>query len=165
MYKPINIYEYMNHILAKLQKGILVTTKHEETVNTMSISWGKIGIEWNRPIFALYVRQSRHTFKMLESNEFTINIPQENDFKNVISRNTKKIKDMQLKLMDGHTISTPGIKELPLTLECKVIYKQDQDLSLMEQDMMEQFYKKSADGIRDYHTVFFGEIVDAYIIE
>lgn len=61
----------------KLQKkGVLLTTKTDEKVNSMVISWGTLGIEWAKPIFTVFVRENRFTKHQLDKNpEFTINIP------------------------------------------------------------------------------------------
>jgi len=41
----------------------------------MTISWGTLGIEWNKPIFTAFIREGRFTKELLdESGEFTINI-------------------------------------------------------------------------------------------
>ncbi len=42
-------------------------------------------------------------------------------------RTFDKIKELNLTLEQPDYISVPAIKELPLTLECRVIYKQVQD--------------------------------------
>ena len=67
-------------------------------------------------------------------------------------------------------ISVPGIKELPLTLECKVIYKQKQDLSAVPADILARYYPEVPGGDfagenRDFHYAYYGEIVGAYLIE
>jgi len=172
MSKNIDIYEHMNHIVKELKKGVLLTTKYKDAVNTMTISWGHIGIEWNRPSFVAYVRQSRHTLPMMESGEFTINIPIDDSAKKILAycgtksgRDTDKIKDMDLTLVDGLSIDTPAIKELPMTLECKIIYKQDQDLSALPPDLMNQMYPANNQDTKDFHTMFYGEIVNAYIVD
>ena len=64
------------------------------------------------------------------------------------------------------SISVPGIKEFPLTLECKVIYKQSQDLHAVAPEHIERFYPEENDaGYRDYHIAYYGEIVAAYVIQ
>ena len=76
MKKEINAFEYAGQICHALKKGILMTTKNGDFVNSMVIGWGHIGIEWGRPIFVAYVRESRHTKTMVENHgEFTVNIP------------------------------------------------------------------------------------------
>ena len=118
-----------------MKKGILLTAKADGKVNTMTIGWGTIGIEWLKPIFTVYVRESRYTKSILEeTGEFTINVPLNGCDKNILTvcgtksgRDMDKIKELGLTLEAPEVISVPAIKELPLTLECKVIYKQDQD--------------------------------------
>ena len=148
-------------------------TKAEGKVNSMTIGWGTLGIQWGKPIFIAFVRGCRHTSPMLEENaEFTINIPLEAADKEIIrfcgtksGRDVDKIKELDLHLEEPDVISVPGIKELPLTLECKVIYKQDQDSAALHPDVMARYYKPGTRNEGDYHTMYFGEITAAYIIE
>ena len=76
MKKFIDPFDYAGTICKATKKGILLTTKAGEKVNTMTIGWGTIGIEWGKPIFVGYVRESRYTREMLDQNgEFTVNVP------------------------------------------------------------------------------------------
>lgn len=178
MKKHVETFDYAGTICKEMKKGILLTTKLNDKVNTMTIGWGKIGIEWGKPIFIAYVRESRYTKTMLEqSGEFTVNIPMGEVDKKILGycgtksgRNTDKITDMGLTLEEGESITVPGIKELPLTLECKVIYKQKQDLAAIPEEILARYYPQNVDGSapgsnRDYHIAYYGEIVNTYIIE
>ena len=63
-------------------------------------------------------------------------------------------------------VKAPGICQLPLTLECKVIYKQQQDLTRVPQEILDRFYPALDEtGFRDYHIAYYGEIVNAYLIQ
>ena len=67
-------------------------------------------------------------------------------------------------------ISVPGVKELPLTLECKIVYKQAQDMNAMTEENRAKFYPQDVDGLftgsnKDTHVAYYGEIVNAYVIE
>jgi flavin reductase (DIM6/NTAB) family NADH-FMN oxidoreductase RutF len=74
--------------------------------------------------------------------------------------------DLGLTLVDSDFVSAPGIQEFPLTLECKVIYKQKQDLSALPAEIIDRFYPVVVEGdFRDYHIAYYGEIVNAYMIE
>lgn len=173
MRKEIEVFDYMNDIIKLLKKGALLTTKDQGKVNTMTISWGKIGIEWNKLIFTTYVRTSRHTFEMLKGNEeFTVNFPLNTKAGKTLAycgtksgRDTDKVEDMELTLVDGLEVDVPGIKELPLTLECKVVYKQDQDPKAISPEMLDASYPETETAPGDYHTMFYGEVVQAYILE
>ena len=174
MKKTVDAFDYAGHICKAMKKGILLTTKAGEKVNTMTIGWGKIGIEWNRPVFIAYVRETRYTKQMLEENgEFTVNIPY-GEFDSKIlgycgtksGRDTDKIRDLGLTLVDSDVVQVPGIAQLPLTLECKVIYKQQQDLTKMPQAILDRFYPVLDEtGFQDYHIAYYGEIVNAYLIQ
>ena len=172
MKQSIDVFSFAGQICAAMKKGILLTTASEGFVNTMTIGWGKIGIEWGRPVFIAYVRESRYTKQMLEKcGEFTVNVPMDTFNAKILGycgtksgRNHDKIADMELTLVEPNKISVPGIKEFPITLECKVIYKQKQDLDAIPQDIIDRFYPEDADGFRDYHIAYYGEIVDAYQI-
>ena len=174
MKKQIDVFDYAGHICKALKKGILLTTKSGETVNTMTIGWGKIGIEWNKPVFIAYVRETRYTKQLLEENgEFTVNIPYGEQNADILKycgthsgRDTDKIKELGLTLVESETISVPGIQELPLTLECKVIYKQKQDLNAVPTNLIERFYPVTGEQeFRDYHIAYYGEITNSYLIE
>jgi flavin reductase (DIM6/NTAB) family NADH-FMN oxidoreductase RutF len=60
-------------------------------------------------------------------------------------------------------ISVPGIKELPLTLECRVLYRQSQEPNSIPGEIRNKFYADNVPG--DYHDAFYAEIVAAYIAE
>ena len=174
MKKRVDPFDYAGVICKAMKKGILLTTKAGGKVNTMTIGWGKIGIEWNRPVFIAYVRETRFTKTLLEaSGEFTVNIPYGELDSNILGycgkksgRDTNKIEDLGLTLVESDVVSAPGIKELPLTLECKVIYKQKQDLSVLPDGIIDRFYPVvGEDDFRDGHIAYYGEIVNAYMIE
>ena len=166
--KTVNVWDYSEQIMKAVKNGVLLTTKADGKVNTMTISWGMLGIEWSKPLFITVVRESRFTKTFLDkTGVFTVNIPLGDFDRNITGfcgsksgRDTDKIKELGLTLTDGVNIDVPGIKELPLTLECKVVYTQQQELSTLYQGGKEAFY---AGG--DLHTAYYGEIVNAYIAE
>ena len=139
MKKEINVFEHVQDILQGVKSGVLLTTCSEGKANTMTISWGALGIEWGKPVFTTYVRESRFTREILDqTGEFTINIPYGSYDKNILAfcgsksgRDVDKIKELNLTLEEGECVAAPAIRELPLTLECRVVYKQPQDVALL----------------------------------
>ncbi|KKY00596.1 conserved protein/domain typically associated with flavoprotein oxygenase, DIM6/NTAB family [Paraclostridium benzoelyticum] len=178
MKKEINVFDYSNEIMKALQSGVLLTTKVGDKVNTMTISWGTLGVKWGNPIFTVFVRENRFTKQQLDKNpEFTINVPLGDFNKNILGicgtksgSTTDKISELNLSLESPNIISVPGIKELPLTLECKIIYKQKQDENAISEEIKNKSYPQDVESSyhganRDFHTIYYGEIVNAYIIE
>lgn len=169
MKRKIDVFDYAGVICKALKPhGILLTTAAHGQVNTMTIGWGTLGVDWSRPVFIAYVRESRYTKQLLEENgEFTVNIPVGDYDRRILGfcgtksgRDTDKIAEMGLHLVQSDVVSVPGIRELPLTLECKVLYKEEQDLSRIPGDIIEKYYPAG-----DHHHVYYGEIVNAYMIE
>lgn len=178
MKKQIKVFDYANEIINAVKTGVLLTTKTDDKVNSMTIGWGTLGIKWAKPVFIAFVRENRFTKRQLEKNpEFTINIPYGDFDKNILKicgaksgREIDKIKELNLTLEAPDNISVPAIKELPLTLECKVIYKQRQDSAAISEENKKIFYPQDVDSLfhganKDFHIAYYGEIVSAYIIE
>ena len=150
----IDPFDYAGEFSKHMGKGILLTTKAKGMVNTMTIGWGTVGIEWGRPMFVAYVRESRYTRQLLDENpEFTVNCPVgQIDGKILGLCGTKSGRQMD------------KIKELPLTLECRVVYRNPQPTQQLPQEILDRYYPEK-DGIRDFHYAYYGEIVSAYIIK
>ncbi|MGG7178452.1 flavin reductase family protein [Clostridium paraputrificum] len=178
MKKEIEVFDYASEIMKAVKSGVLVTTKVGDKVNSMTVSWGTLGIEWGKAIFTIFVREHRFTKEQLDKNpEFTVNIPVGNFNKKILGlcgtksgRDIDKISELNLSLEESKSISVPGIKELPLTLECKVIYKQKQDKNQITEENLKACYPQDVDSSfhganKDFHIAYYGEIVNAYIIE
>lgn len=173
MKKEVKVWDYAGRIMEAIDEGILLTTAADGEKDTMVIGWGHIGVIWGKPVFVAYVRESRHTKSLVEKNgEFTVNTPLAPIDKNIIAvcgtksgRDMDKFAELGLETEEGLTVSVPGIRQLPLTLECKVIYRQDQDSAALHPDVMARYYKPGTRNEGDYHTMYFGEITAAYIIE
>ena len=173
MKREINLWDYAGKILEQTGKGVLVTAKADSKVNPMTIGWGTLGIQWGKPIYTVFIRESRFTKKLLDANpEFTINVPLDNSCKEILGvcgtksgRDMDKVEHLGLTLEEPKEISVPGIRELPLTLECKVIYKQDQDPNAIARENLEKYYTEGTVNENDFHTAYYGQVVAAYIIE
>ncbi|MBQ4394969.1 MAG: flavin reductase family protein [Paludibacteraceae bacterium] len=167
--RKIDIWEHAGDIIRALQPGILLTTKVGDKVNSMAIGWGTIGIQWEKPVFIAFVRTCRFTHEMLEGNgEFTVNVPVGEFPRKALGllgsksgRDMDKIAAAGVTLVEPNVISVPGIKEFPLTLECRVLYHQLQHDNELNDELTQRFYTRETAN----HTAFYAEIVDAYIIE
>lgn len=174
MKRSIDVIEHAGEIMQKVSDAVLITTKNGDAVNSMTISWGGMAIEWGKPLFITYVRESRYTKEFLDATgEFTVNLPMGEFDKKITAicgsksgRDTNKIADLGLTLEEPEAISVPGIRELPLTLECRVLFKQEQNLANLDESDVEKWYPvEEALGGPNKHTAYYAEIVAAYVIE
>ncbi|NLW24176.1 MAG: flavin reductase family protein [Clostridia bacterium] len=166
--KNVGYNEYLKEVLEQLPKGAFLTVKNGEQLNTMTIGWGTVGYIWKMPVFMVLVRHSRHTYRLLEeAKEFTISIPLKNDFKKELAlcgtksgRDMDKIKEAKLNLLPAQTMETPIIDGCGRYFECKVVYQQSMEPSLLIPEIKGTAYKQG-----DYHVLYYGEIKASYINE
>lgn len=167
--EEFNALEQASEILTQLKKGALFSVKDGEKYNTMTIGWGTLGIEWGLPVFVAYIRESRYTHELLEkTNTFTVNLPLVGENVGKIlgycgsksGRDCDKFSDCNLTAVPGKDVDAPAILQLPVTLECEIIYRQDQDCRKLPESIQNQYYPNG-----DPHTEYYGKIVNAYILK
>ncbi len=177
MIEKIILQDYTSHITKMLPKGILLNT-YADKFNSMVIGWGNIGATWNMPTFVAYVRENRFTKGCIDkTGEFSISIPLEAPDATInkicgwqSGRDIDKVKEAGLTVCEPVEISTPGVKEYPLTLECRVLHALPLDTTQLPRDIREKMYPEDVEGTypmanRDSHTVYTAQIVSAYIIK
>ncbi|MCL2352947.1 MAG: flavin reductase family protein [Firmicutes bacterium] len=143
-------------------KGAFLTVRGGGKVNTMTISWGFIGVIWDKPHFVALVRPQRYTYGLMEKADcFTVSIPDEGDLaEELVVCGTRSGADIDkskvvgfvpAKAVDGCVVA--GCRKY---LECRVNYRGRLEEGGLRNGIKETFY----DG--DYHILFFGEIVSEY---
>ncbi|MBU5484930.1 flavin reductase family protein [Clostridium sp. MSJ-11] len=147
-------------------KGAFLTVKDGEKVNTMTIGWANIGYQWRKPILTVLVRKSRYSYELIENTEeFTVSMPLNVDLKKELTicgiksgRDIDKFKECNLILKEGKETTTPIIGNCDMHFECKIVYKQEMEPSLLCDKIKDGSYKNG-----DYHVLYYGEILDWYI--
>lgn len=49
---------------------MLITAGDEKKFNTMTASWGGVGIMWNKNVVTTYIRPQRYTKEFVDTNEY-----------------------------------------------------------------------------------------------
>ena len=49
---------------------MLLTGGNMESFNTMTASWGQLGVLWNKNVLTCYIRPNRYTYEFVENGEF-----------------------------------------------------------------------------------------------
>jgi flavin reductase (DIM6/NTAB) family NADH-FMN oxidoreductase RutF len=140
-----------------LSAGDFLQGKH----NSMTISWGSIGVIWGKPFTQVVVRPTRYTHEFIEQfPDFTICAFDENYRKalNVMGsksgRKIDKVKASKLTPISSKVVSAPSFEEARLIIECKTMYKAPFDPKAFINPDIEKCYTAS-----DYHTSYYGEIL------
>lgn len=168
MYKDVKYNKFSRELLEQLPKGVFLTSKSADKINTMTIGWGNIGFIWRKPIFTVAIRYSRYTYELIEkSKEFTVSVPLKKDMKKELEfcgsksgRDVDKFEKCSLTAENPKVISTPIIGECELHFECKVVYQQAMEPGLVDKNIKTNVYSNN-----DYHVLYYGEIVSSYIKE
>ena len=143
-------------------KWMLITAGNGERCNTMTASWGGLGVIWGAPAATCYIRPQRYTKEFVAREEnFALTVFGE-EWREALSlcgsksgRDTDKVKEC------GFTVKTaacgaPYFEEAELVLVCRKRFAQDMDPASIPQDIKEKWYPN-----QDYHTMYIGEIVEA----
>lgn len=162
--KRVDTMQVAEQAMEQIREGAFLTVKAGQALNTMTIGWATIGTVWSRPIMMVAVRLTRHTFSLIEeANDFTVSIPsldmeEELTFCGTRSgRDYDKFKECNLPVAPGQRVSTPIINVPGLHYENKIVYKSAMDPAFLSPELDRAIYPA-----RDYHTLYFGEIVDCY---
>jgi flavin reductase (DIM6/NTAB) family NADH-FMN oxidoreductase RutF len=133
----------------------------ERKFNSMTISWGSIGVMWGKPFVQVVVRPSRHTYTFMEKySDFTICSfgPEYKKILNLLGsksgRDMDKINHSGLTPIGSKKVASPGFTEANLILECRTMYK-----ARITPDQFKDATIESSYPSKDYHTSYFGEIL------
>jgi flavin reductase (DIM6/NTAB) family NADH-FMN oxidoreductase RutF len=109
----------------------------------------------------------RHTFSLIEvADDFTVSIPSSDMQEELTFCGTKsgrdydKFKECNLQIAASQRVVTPIIKAPGLHYECRIVYKSAVDPAYLSKEYDEVIYPA-----KDYHTLYFGDIVDCYEID
>lgn len=145
---------------------MLVTSGDESGWNTMTASWGFMGVMWGKNVVTAVIRPQRYTREFLDNSEyFTLSFFDEK-YRQALSycgkysgRDVDKAAETGLTpvFVDG----TTSFEQADTIMICKKLYVQDMDAgSFVDKSLDEKWYPN-----KDYHKAFVGEIAEIYIKE
>ena len=166
--KKVKYNQYFKEASESLSKGAFLTVKNGQELNTMTIGWATTGIIWGKPILIVLVRESRYTYQLIENtDQFSVSFAFDNKMKEELTfcgtnsgRDCDKFNQCDLKTIEGVKNNTPLIGNCDLHYECDIVYKQNMDESNLVKSINSQSYPND-----DYHTLYFGEIVNCLLEE
>ena len=136
-----------------------------ETVNTMTASWGGMGVLWNRPVAFCFIRPQRYTFELTErTDRLSLSFLGEEHRAALRLCGTKSGRDTDKFAEAGITPAakdgTPFVGEANLVLFCRKLYADDLKKSAFLDPVLLDNYKQD-----DFHRVYVCEIEEAYVRE
>lgn len=145
---------------------MLVTAKKENKVNTMTASWGGMGIMWNKSVAYTVLRPQRYTKEFVDASEtFSLSFFGKEHKKTlsylgtVSGRDEDKITKSGLKVV--YEDRTPYFEEANIVLICRKLYSQKIDpKGFIDEKLDAENYPK-----KDYHTLYISEILKVLVKE
>lgn len=166
MFKKVDVYDLNQNVFQEIGKNwTLISAKNPEgKVNTMTASWGAMGVLWGKETVTVYIRQSRYTKTFVDAQEyFTVSLFDGHKKELGVlgtksGRDTDKIGEVgfDIEMVEGQ----PAFKQSKCVFLCKKLYQDDIPMEAMAEDIREKWY-----GDGDYHTMYIGEIVGCYVNE
>jgi flavin reductase (DIM6/NTAB) family NADH-FMN oxidoreductase RutF len=171
--KKINVIDYSAEILDAFKSGgVFLNSKLDGEINSMVMGWGSMSVYWGKPVLIAPVRLSRYTHDMIEKSEvFTVSIPAKGELRKELGvcgtksrRDIDKFDACGFTAKQGQIVDCPVIGEARLHIECKVVAQTLLTGNEMDSEVVEKWYGGDSEN-GDFHDLFFGEIVDAYILD
>lgn len=138
----------------------LVSAGSRKKANTMTISWGGVGVLWGKNVVFIFIRDSRYTKEFIDANDFFSVSFLNNQYRDALNycgshsgRDEDKFKNAGLTW--NYKLSIPFVDEGNLVLLCqKLSATKISEDSFLAPDIKKWY----ADG--DMHTMYVAEILE-----
>ena len=144
------------------KEWLLVTAEKDGKANTMTASWGGVGVMWGRNVAFIVIRPQRYTKEFVDAGDyFTITFF--DGYKKELGvlgsksgRDGDKITEVNF---DKEEVENqPTFKQGKMVFICKKIYSDwIKPEHFIDDSLDERWYPQ-----KDYHEMYVGEIVAAY---
>lgn len=140
------------------KQWMLITAGDRNACNTMTASWGGMGVLWGAPVAFAFIRPTRYTLEFIEKTDmFTLCFFDEEYRKALNFCGTKSGRDVDKVKATGLTPAYDGeavyFEQARTVLVCKKMYRQDLDPTcFIDKSQDQKWYNQ------DYHRMFVGQI-------
>lgn len=140
------------------KKWMLITAGNSKSFNTMTASWGNLGVLWGKNVSTCYIRPQRYTYEFIEREDYyTLSVFGE-QYRNALNIcGSKSGRDVNKMALTGLTpiFDEHGVyyEEADIVLICRKLYYQDIEPNNFLDSAINANYKN-----KDYHRMYIGEI-------
>ena len=164
MFREIDPKELDGNVFQRIgEQWMLITAGDRSGCNTMTASWGGLGVLWGAPVATAYIRPQRYTREFVErTHRFSLAFFGPEYRQQLALCGSKSGREVDKVEACGFTVETgaggaPYIAQAELVLVCRKLYWQDLDPNhFLYQEVHDEYPGK------DYHRMYIGEIEEAY---
>ncbi|MFW5820724.1 MAG: flavin reductase [Bacteroidota bacterium] len=144
---------------------MLISAGNMKSWNTMTASWGTLGILWNIPIAICFIRPQRYTYEFAERSDYYTLSFFGNEHREILNfcgtrsgRDYDKADETGLKVFETEH-GNIGFEQARLILECKKIYADNiRPENFILEDLIPKNYPK-----KDFHRFYIGKLENVLI--
>lgn len=160
--KKIEIQDFNENVFKLIgDDWLLINTYNEEKVNSMTASWGGMGVLWNKEVAYIFIRPQRYTQELLPNNEyFSLSVMGEeyrdvlNYLGSVSGRDENKLEKANLTVTKDEN-GAPIIEEARLNIIVRKLFCQQMtEDAFVDKDLVDINYPN-----KDFHFVYVLEIL------
>lgn len=167
-YKEIKPCELNGNPFQMIGKDwMLVTAKKGEDINTMTASWGGMGVMWGKDVAVAVLRPQRYTKEFIdETGRFSLSFYDESYKKDMtyvgrVSGRDEADKISKTSFTPAEIDGVPYFEEAHTVLVCKTLFSQEMKPEGFTEDSKYLDAEKYPD--KDYHTMYVAEIEKVYV--
>lgn len=157
---PIDLLE-INPFTKIGKEWALITTGDKKNLNTMTVSWGGVGVLWGKNVTYIFIRESRYTKEFIDKGDFFSVAFFSEKYRQALQycgahsgRDGDKFKAAELTPAFLHSIPYPDEANLVMLCRKMAAVPITED-TFCDKAIMDKWY-----GDKDMHTMYVGEIID-----
>ncbi len=160
---PVNPFEMIG------KEWLLITAKKEDKVNTMTASWGSMGVMWGQNVVNVYIRKSRFTKEFIDSaDHFSVSVYPESERKTLAYFGSTSGRDEDKIAKAGYTVAcdqdVPYFEEAKVVLICKKLSKHSLGPEgMIDEEILPKWYSGNDEG--NFHDMYIGKIEKVLVKE
>lgn len=142
---------------------MLITAGELNNYNTMTASWGGMGMLWNKSVAFIFIRPQRYTYEFTEREEYFSCSFYNESYRSMLNfcgtwsgRDCNKASEANINPL--RLSNSVAFAEAKIILECKKIYFQDINPDNFLAENIAKHYPE-----QDYHRMYIGEIIAAWV--
>lgn len=145
---------------------MLITAEKDGNVNTMTASWGGLGVMWNKNVAYIVIRPQRYTKEFVDNaDSFSLTFF-DDSFREILSylgtksgRDEDKIEKSNLTVIYDDNV--PYFQEANISIFCRKLFAQEYKReSFIDQELNQKMYPNA-----DHHTLYIGEVTKILVRE
>lgn len=163
MFEKIDPRQMDGNVFQRIgEQWMLITAGDRNSCNTMTASWGGLGVLWHEFVATAYVRPQRYTKGFMDREKyFSLSFYGEEWRKALALCGTKSGRDIDKVKECGFTVEygegdTPYFAEAELVIICEKLYVDD----FKEDHFVNTAVRDHAYPEKDWHTFYIGKIVE-----